>query len=69
MSWKKNQADPGRRARLMRRRVSGLYRRASTYVDLQFSLYVPGNGPNHRLGREECEDRLDRLRSKNEGMV
>lgn len=52
MSYKENQKDPGRRQRILDRRKK--YEGQGTDAAAYFKghRYVPGNGPNHKLGRK-----------------
>lgn len=55
MSYKLNQQDPTRRPKILARREK--YRGHGTNPAQVFlhTLYVPGNGPHHKLGRSQYE--------------
>lgn len=57
MSYKVNLANPERKMKLLERRYDQCECRKATDPKTHFEAhrYVPGNGPNHKLGRKTNE--------------
>lgn len=53
MSYKLNKANPERRAEILSRRDLHPGLATDPVTHFMFDRYVPGNGPNHRLGYNE----------------